>query len=217
MGDTTAERMGAAAPTSCECNASRATPRRPFCSRSHGGEELFLYGLATALGLPEGEPGVYLEAGGNDGWTTTNTNYLDACMGWRGLLVEPEPRAFSTMRSLRGTALSVHSGVCAAHGRSTLVRRADQRPTGAMVMEDVLNASLGGARRFRPLQWAFSTASAERVDVPCAPLSDILALVGLARIDVLSLDVRAPPHAPSSYKPGTRPPLCLSTSAKHLC
>ena len=165
----------------------------PFCSRSNRGEELYLYQLALALGLPADEGGTFVEAGGNDGWSTTNTNYLDSCLGWRGLLVEPEPRAFRTMRAARPQALSVHSGVCVAHGSSALVRRVDKQPTGSMVMDSVFHESPKGMRHFMPLRWLFTESKgrpdAERVNVPCAPLNDVFQLVGLSRIDLLVLDV----------------------------
>ena len=178
-----------AAERTCECNATLVNGRRPFCSRSNGGEELFVYGLATALGLSAADGGTFVEAGGNDGWSTSNTNYLESCLGWHGALVEPEPRTFATMRRMRPDTLSIHSGICSAHGSSTLVRHVNRQPTGSMVMEPVLLESLSSSRRFRPLQWLFTGANAERVNVPCAPLSDVFSLVGLTRVDVLFLDV----------------------------
>jgi hypothetical protein len=38
--------------------------------------------------------GLFLEAGGNDGYSQSNTYYLERFMGWRGILVEPIPRLF---------------------------------------------------------------------------------------------------------------------------
>src|SRR5690606_31382762 len=38
-----------------------------------------------------GDGGWFVEAGGHDGYTHSNTYYLERFRGWRGLLVEPAP------------------------------------------------------------------------------------------------------------------------------
>lgn len=37
-------------------------------------------------------PGYFLEIGANDGFTLSNTHYLEKCFGWSGLLVEANPK-----------------------------------------------------------------------------------------------------------------------------
>lgn len=37
-------------------------------------------------------PGYFLEIGANDGFTLSNTHYLEKCFGWMGLLVEANPK-----------------------------------------------------------------------------------------------------------------------------
>ena len=38
--------------------------------------------------------GLYVEAGANDGITSSNTLFLEQTLGWRGVLVEPSKSAF---------------------------------------------------------------------------------------------------------------------------
>ena len=51
--------------------------------------------LVTLFG---GRPGVFIEAGANDGYTQSNTWYLAVEFGWHGLLVEPLPHAAALCR-----------------------------------------------------------------------------------------------------------------------
>lgn len=45
--------------------------------------------------------GFFIEIGGNDGISQSNTKYLELFRGWRGLLVEPEPENFRRMSITR--------------------------------------------------------------------------------------------------------------------
>jgi FkbM family methyltransferase len=46
-------------------------------------------------------PGVFIEAGAHDGWTGSNTYWLEASMGWSGILVEPVPGLAQACRNER--------------------------------------------------------------------------------------------------------------------
>ena len=50
--------------------------------------------------LPD-RPGVFVEAGANDGYTWSNTYYLERWRGWRGVLVEAIPQLAAECRTLR--------------------------------------------------------------------------------------------------------------------
>ena len=55
--------------------------------------------LARYIGKIDG--GFFIEIGGNDGISQSNTKYLELFRGWRGLLVEPEPENFRRMTLTR--------------------------------------------------------------------------------------------------------------------
>jgi hypothetical protein len=119
------------------------------CSRSEHRQEAYVLALAEALGVG-GHP-FFVEIGGNDGVRSSNTIFMEACRGWRGLLVEANPVSFELLRARRPGALALRAAVCAAHGtvgfvtrRSLgLARRGIVRPavdeTGGM--ESTLNAA----------------------------------------------------------------------------
>ena len=182
-------------PFRCTCKVLRenhtiqpifTSKRNVHCSRSSRGQEFFLAGLSEALlgGIAQG---TFVEIGGNDGWSTSNTVFLESCSGWRGVLIEPDPRAFKMMRKARPHVLSVRAGACSDHGSVSLVRRSDSI-TGSQAMEQVLKQSPGRAF-FRPLRWTYNRSLIERVAVPCAPLGDVFELLKLSRIDAMVVDV----------------------------
>jgi FkbM family methyltransferase len=61
-----------------------------------------LYDLDSKLApyLPE-RPGTFVEVGANDGYTQSNTYYLERWLGWSGVLVEPFPHLYERCRRTR--------------------------------------------------------------------------------------------------------------------
>ena len=61
-----------------------------------------LYGMDLALDrIIDRTDGVFLEAGGFDGYTQSNTYYLERHRGWHGILVEPVPELAAQARRNR--------------------------------------------------------------------------------------------------------------------
>lgn len=57
--------------------------------------------------------GFFIEAGGNDGYTQSNTYYLEKMLDWRGLLVEAVPELYEACRKERGQSRVEHCGLVA--------------------------------------------------------------------------------------------------------
>lgn len=57
--------------------------------------------------------GFFIEAGGNDGYTQSNTYYLEKMLGWRGLLVEAVPELYEACRKERAHSRVEHCGLVA--------------------------------------------------------------------------------------------------------
>ena len=72
-----------AAPTSEPCRRRESRARTPGCSHSKGEEHLVMDLLGNMRN------GTFVEIGGNDGLSTTNTYHLERCLGWQG----PDRRA----------------------------------------------------------------------------------------------------------------------------
>ena len=66
-------------------------------------------------------PGVFIEAGAHDGWTGSNTYWLEAALGWRGILVEPVPGLVQACRKERPHCKVFHGALVShEHGKQTI-------------------------------------------------------------------------------------------------
>ena len=108
----------------------------------------------------------------------SNTRYLEACLGWRGLLIEGHPSNFALLNKTRPRALSLASAVCPQHG-SALFSRRPGPSTGI-----VKHMSSQHRMRFR-----HDASPNHTFSVPCGPLQDWLTLLRFEAIDFFSLDV----------------------------
>ncbi|MDC0525990.1 FkbM family methyltransferase [bacterium] len=67
--------------------------------------------------------GFFIEIGGNDGLRASNTVFSEACLGWRGLLIEANPVSFGLLRANRPDVLALSAAICARHGTEAFVTR----------------------------------------------------------------------------------------------
>lgn len=130
--------------------------------------------------------GFFVEAGANDGFTQSNTYWLERFRSWRGILIEPMPTYHDICRTERPTADVVHAA---------LVASAEPGDTVRMQFGDLMSSVHG----------AHGDAAAERdwvapglvlgwrdpheAEVPARTLSSILDEHRAPEIDLLSLDV----------------------------
>lgn len=126
--------------------------------------------------------GFFIEAGANDGYTQSNTYWLERFRGWHGLLVEPMQELFE---------------LCAVERPQSSVRRAALVPfdypdeTITMRFGDLMSSVTGDQMD------AERTAAgvvqgwrdAYEADVPARTLTSLLDEVGAPEVDLLSLDV----------------------------
>lgn len=125
--------------------------------------------------------GFFVEAGAHDGFTQSNTYWLERFRGWRGLLVEPMPEFASEARISRPNATVVE---CALKARD------DPRQTVKMFFGDLMSIVEGAKDPEWPsngtiLGWRDS----HELEVEARSLSAILDEIGAPEIDLLSLDV----------------------------
>jgi len=111
----------------------------------------------------------FLEIGAFDGVTESNTIIMERCLGWRGVLVEPNPRAFDALKA-------------AGRTHSTLVHASPMCENESEVPMSPLPFT---SARTDPEPGAPHGA----VPVPCVPLTDILLRANIRRVDFFSLDV----------------------------
>lgn len=112
------------------------------------------------------ERGIFLEMGGLDGLTFSNTLMFEQCLGWNGLLIEAQPNNFAKLEVNRPCAITIGEAACSVEDGPT-IRMWGDAGTASMVGED----------------------GANHVDVKCRPLSQMLEENGIDRINFFSLDV----------------------------
>jgi FkbM family methyltransferase len=142
-----------------------------------------LHGMDVALdAIIDCDGGVFVEAGGHDGYTQSNTYYLERFRGWRGLLVEPMPELAAQARRNRPRAVVFECALVPF-----------DHPADSLEMEfgDLWSTAAGraGAREWVRGGLVLGWRDQRTVRVPARPLSELIDEAGLASVDLLSLDV----------------------------
>lgn len=125
--------------------------------------------------------GMFIEAGGFDGITQSNTYYLERFRGWRGILVEPMPELAALARRNRPAAKVV---------RGALVDREYAAQTVPMEFGDLMTTvSRPGAEEWVAKGLVLGWRDHRVEEVPARTLSSVIDEAGNPPIDLLSLDV----------------------------
>jgi len=146
-------------------------------SASQSGEEKAYMSRFMSKGM---SGGTYVEIGALNGHTFSNTRVLSKCHGWRGLLFEANLENYrNLLRRIDrpNVVIARHSAVCEPPQRWTTFTR-----DGGAVATDTSRVSKSFAKR-----WAFQNHPNETVQVPCAPMYELLG--DIQHVDFFSLDV----------------------------
>ena len=152
------------------CRRRDTHARTLGCSHSRGEEHLVM----DLLGQMRN--GTFVEIGGNDGMSTTNTYHLERCLGWHGILIEGHPDNFKRMARARPGALNLGTAVCREHGFANFTDRPG--------VSSGINSEMDSFHRKR-----FRISSHKVRQVPCGPLGDWFSALRVTTIDFFSLDV----------------------------
>ncbi|MGR3484173.1 MAG: FkbM family methyltransferase [Paracoccaceae bacterium] len=125
--------------------------------------------------------GTFVDIGGYDGVTGSNTFWLEAMKGWTGLLVEPMPAQFQVARAVRRCeCLQAAVSDRAGDAEFIAVREGYTQMSGlAATYDPALLARVRADRRHVE----------ETIRVATLPLADIFERAGMRRPDFASLDV----------------------------
>ena len=90
--------------------------QNPYSSYGEDMAALRQFGPEPRAAWSDGHRRVFLEIGAFDGVTESNTILLERCLGWRGVLVEANPRAWTSLKGAgRNHAHLVHAApMCAS-------------------------------------------------------------------------------------------------------
>lgn len=132
--------------------------------------------------------GFFVEVGGNDGISQSNTAYLERYLGWRGLLIEPIPELARQCKTNRPRAIIEECALVAKDFRGTTVEMTYcglmSLVCGARGTDDEDEAHITAGRQFLAPGKAPYTITA-----PARTLSSVLDTHRIRRVDLLSLDV----------------------------
>jgi FkbM family methyltransferase len=121
-------------------------------------------------------PGFFLEIGGNDGYSQSNTYALERLHGWHGILVEPLPSLCRWARLARRRSF-VFNCACVGPGGPDSIEMLDLNLMS--VARGMQDADDEQSRLHR----------GRAVQVPARPLSDVIEEAGGPRVDFMSVDV----------------------------
>lgn len=128
-----------------------------------------------ALIINRFKPGFFVEVGANDGFTISNTIYLEEKFGWRGILVEPNPRYAASL---------------AKRTNSVAVNKAISNSSVGDVLEFVDAGLYGGLLYGMDKTHEKLLKNAKIIKVECSTLDKILDQGGAPDIiDFISVDV----------------------------
>jgi FkbM family methyltransferase len=139
-----------------------------------------LFGMDARLAeIMPWEGGTFVEAGAHDGFTQSNSYFLEHARGWSGLLVEPIPELYALCERRRPRSRVVHGALVAPErdGEPIEIHFGDLMSTVAAGAEH----AAGGL--------ALTGRTAYTVEVPGRALSSLIDEVGLTKIDLLVLDL----------------------------
>jgi len=156
-------------------------------SRRYSRPALNMLDLKLLSYLPAG-PGVFLEVGANDGYSQSNTYYLERWLGWRGILIEPHPDAFRRCVKLRKNSYCVQAA-CVADASKT--------PFVELVGMDLMSITVGSQdtdAESRRLQSGDRYADGGRLTVPARRISEIIDESPHQLMTLMSVDVEGAEH-----------------------
>ena len=126
-----------------------------------------------ALLINRFQAGYFVDVGANDGYALSNTVYLEEKFGWRGVLIEPNPRYASALAGRKGS-IHVNKAVAPRQGAAEFV-----------------DAGLyGGLRPSLDSRHAARRNDSATFMVECERLGEILDEAGTpTRVDFVSIDI----------------------------
>ena len=135
------------------------------------------------------DSGFFIETGGADGYTQSNTWYLEMHKNWKGILVEPNPIAANICRNLRPNSSVFNYALVSDeydNDNVTLLQR--------IVYEDDpgLMSSISDSPIRKNAEWiapATEMDTTKEIVVQATTLNAILESINVDKIDFFSLDV----------------------------
>ena len=130
--------------------------------------------------------GTYLEMGACDGYNLSNSMFFYETLGWRGVLIEPQPACQAVMLARQPGDAGYRSPA-----RNTIFANAScaSFQTLSLAATDTCDAGVGGAS-YVSSEWQQQNGQrVQNVEVGCSPVGHMLRTAGVESLDLWSLDV----------------------------
>jgi FkbM family methyltransferase len=132
--------------------------------------------------------GYFIEVGGNDGISQSNTYYLEKILGWKGVLIEPIPSLYKKCRQRRLSSRVFNYALVSNSytGKSIKMHYAHLMSVvdGALKSDQATQDQIKSGMRLQGLDETY------QIEVPTKTLTEVLAEAGAPeKIDFFSLDV----------------------------
>ena len=148
-------------------------------SRASDGQDVYV-----ADTLPNNDDSrVFVEIGGHDGVTLSNTYYLERELGWQGTSVEPLPRAYGELTRNRN-CITVNACIAEYDGETSFYAISG----GAEMLSGIPEKYDERHKRRIRRNLKRQKSTAEEITVPCYRLDTVLRQNRIDRIDYLSID-----------------------------
>ena len=131
--------------------------------------------------------GVFLEIGANDGFTQSNTYYLEKFRKWEGVLIEPIPKLYKKCKRERKNS-EVFNYICSNHensGKYKSIRYAGlmSQVSGTLKDQKDENYHIEDGVALQNLKQSYS------IDIKCLTLSEVIDKSSYSKFDLISIDV----------------------------
>ena len=167
---------------------------RSLEEHSRLGEDRLIYNLFFQS---RAQPGRYVEMGAFNGIRESNTRFFDECLGWEGLLIEPNPQIYPALRTNRPFSHRMsfapscsESNTNSSRTETKSIRRRSKNDKDPQTKTVGFHAISFTSATQDGLDTDVEDPPVEHVQVPCGPLTPILLDVFRQRpVTFFSLDV----------------------------
>lgn len=201
------EAVGSCKAWNCAFHGQRTQDRAVF--EALGGVTLKAPGLPCAWGTEGsrclcvapsslfGQGHTFVEVGGHNGITLSNSLFFEEELQWNGMLIEGNPETFPTMVANRPSAISVHGLLGSESGATPLQYFSFQgeMPGHWMEMMSGVGSSDAVWLRSETAARAYATKHGVSLVVSTVPLHtfhELFSKHNIAAVDMLSVDVEGP-------------------------
>ena len=130
--------------------------------------------------------GIFIEAGANDGYSQSNTFYLEKGLNWRGLLIEAVPELYYKCKKNRSRSIVLNGGLVSRNYKKSKIKihyaNLMSIVEGAMTPQSIASHIKKGIE-CQDIEESYS------IEVPSLTFKEALKQAGFCKVDFLSIDL----------------------------